>query len=110
MRARCVHGDGMAIGAHTCAVAEMLDGETHGHLAREPCKCSADRWSHAGEPPPMRACAVRSGHAVQTFAALSASSTRSLRNGARCRRTPVASWMALAMAAISGLWLHSPAP
>ena len=40
---------------------------------------------------------------AQTFAALSAASTRSFRKGGRCMRTPVASWMALAIAAISGL-------
>ena len=39
-----------------------------------------------------------------------AASTRSFRNGARLKRTPVASNTAFATAAIIGLWLVSPAP
>ena len=45
-----------------------------------------------------------------TFAALSAASTRSFLNGTRRRRTPVASKMALATAAIVGFIAASPAP
>src|SRR4030095_1891987 len=45
-----------------------------------------------------------------TFAALSAASTRSFLNGTRRRRTPVASKIAFATAAIIGLHDVSPAP
>ncbi len=46
----------------------------------------------------------------QTRAALSAASTRASRNGTLRRRTPVASWIAFATAAISGLHAVSPPP
>jgi hypothetical protein len=41
---------------------------------------------------------------------LSAASTRAFRNGTRRSRTPVASKIALPMAAIIGLQIVSPAP
>ncbi len=46
----------------------------------------------------------------QTRAALSAASTRASRKGTRRRRTPVASWIAFATAAMSGLHAVSPPP
>ncbi len=46
----------------------------------------------------------------QTPADLSAASTRADLNGTRRRRTPVASWIAFATAAIIGLHDVSPAP
>src|SRR5947209_17587136 len=47
---------------------------------------------------------------VYTPAALRAASTRASLNGTRRRRTPVASYIALATAAIVGLQIVSPAP
>jgi hypothetical protein len=46
----------------------------------------------------------------QTRAALSAVSTRASRKGTLRRRTPVASWIAFATAAMSGLHAVSPPP
>ena len=69
----------------------------------QPEACVVTREQQASD----RCVEIAKGHA---FAALSAASTRSFLNGTRRIRTPVASKIALATAAIIGLHDVSPAP
>lgn len=63
-----------------------------------------------GDVRQLQATHLRLRPRVYTRAAFSAASTRASRNGTRLRRTPVASWIAFAIAASIGLHAASPAP